>query len=170
MSNRLINLAYKTSHKGITKGVIVYLADQVREKHGDICYPAVETIARNVGASPRTVRYSLRVLEAAGDITRHFRSGTSSYYQVHPGSGCTPAKSAGVQNTTQTPAKNVRHPCRIRRETSMNQEKNRGAVPIGTVASRIVARQVEREDTGDDSGPVDPAVFGAFRRAFGEQT
>jgi DNA-binding transcriptional ArsR family regulator len=167
MSNRLINLAYKCDLNSSAKAVIIFLADQVREKKDrDKCYPSVETIARNTGLSPRTVRYKLKELEEAGHITRHFRSDNSTLYQVHPGKGCTPAKAAGVQHSPATPANDDKNPCNRRRETFMNPKKNRGATPFGIVASGIVHRQIER---GDGNDPVDPEAVSAFVKSFREQ-
>lgn len=163
MSNALINLAYKCDLKSSAKAVLVYLADQVRLKDRDRCYPSVKTIARNTGLSERTVRYKLNELEMAGLITRHFRSDTSTLYQVHLGERCTPAKTAAVQGSPNPPANRDRNPCNKRRETSTNPKKNREAIPVGVAAARIVARH-EFENTVRDQVPAE--VVRALRETF----
>ena len=167
MCNLLINRVYKCELDGTAKAVLLFLADQVRAKKDvDRCYPSVKFIARATGFSERTVRYKLNELEAAGHITREFRSYTSTVYQVHPGRPCIPANSAGVQSLPLPPANDDKTPCNSCRQTNMNQKNNRGARPIGMIARQIVSQHRAEEKPADGDEQVSAEEVQAFRENY----
>ena len=105
------------------KLVLLCLADQANDQ-GTHCWPSVETICRRSGQGERTVRRILADLEAAGHITRQYRSGTSTQYRVHPCQNGTPAKMADLPNRQDTPAKMAGDPCQIGTQTTNEPSMN----------------------------------------------
>lgn len=70
MSWPLIRLALEVDAgiAGIEKLVLIELANQVRQKSVDRCYPAIETVARATHLHARTVQSAIRRLESVGLI------------------------------------------------------------------------------------------------------
>lgn len=72
MSNEAINWAFRQKVPSTEKFVLVVLADYADEEGS--CFPGQKRIAEKVGGSERTVRRSLKSLEARGLIRRERRS------------------------------------------------------------------------------------------------
>lgn len=71
MSNQAIGWAYRQRLPITPKFVLVTLADLADEAHS--CWPRQAWIAEQTGASPRTVRDALALLEREGYLVREAR-------------------------------------------------------------------------------------------------
>jgi hypothetical protein len=124
MSLSLITEAFKLNMQSGQKFVFMALCDQANDD-GE-CFLCVETIAYKCSLSVRAVQGHLADLEQIGLVSREPRMGRSTIYRIlidaldvfekHPlwlkrqEMKHTPAKSAGVQKTTLTPAKSAPTP------------------------------------------------------------
>ncbi|WP_174941276.1 helix-turn-helix domain-containing protein [Burkholderia lata] len=81
MSIHLMNQAWKTTLATGAKFVLVAVCDTANDE--GVCWPSVETIRRKCSMGERTVQRHLDDLEQAGIISRSFRKGRSTTYQVH---------------------------------------------------------------------------------------
>ncbi|RQQ19713.1 helix-turn-helix domain-containing protein [Burkholderia stagnalis] len=81
MSIHLMNQAWRTDLPTGAKFVLVAVCDTANDE--GVCWPSVETIRRKCSMGERTVQRHLDDLESAGIITRSFRKGRSTTYQVH---------------------------------------------------------------------------------------
>jgi hypothetical protein len=108
-------------------------------KHDNCCWPSIDYIMQMTELSERAVQTKLIALEKAGHITHILRSGQSTKYRVHPRSACTPAGRAGQHEMHQSPAKERGMPRKRCGETRKNQNLNRRAVPVGELASKVLA-------------------------------
>ncbi|WP_081072528.1 helix-turn-helix domain-containing protein [Burkholderia stagnalis] len=97
MSIHLMNQAWRTDLPTGAKFVLVAVCDTANDE--GVCWPSVETIRRKCSMGERTVQRHLDDLESAGIITRSFRKGRSTTYQVHEAKFpfSTPAKLAPPQ-------------------------------------------------------------------------
>ncbi|CAB5291617.1 hypothetical protein IST4103_01220 [Burkholderia cenocepacia] len=131
MSIHLMNQAWRTTLATGAKFVLVAVCDTANDE--GVCWPSVETIRRKCSMGERTVQRHLDDLEQAGIITRSFRKGRSTTYQVHESKFplSTPAKLAPPQerhprqidtpaNLAPTPAKNDGAPPPNSTETPAN--------------------------------------------------
>ncbi|HHT8835124.1 TPA: helix-turn-helix domain-containing protein [Burkholderia cenocepacia] len=161
MSIHLMNQAWRTTLATGAKFVLVAVCDTANDE--GVCWPSVETIRRKCSMGERTVQRHLDDLEQAGIITRSFRKGRSTTYQVHESKFpfSTPAKLAPPQerhprqgdtpaNLAPTPAKNdgtpppnsTETPANLAPRTTNNLKEN----PQGTVRTPESA-------SVDNSGP-----------------
>lgn len=81
MSIHLMNQAWRTTLATGAKFVLVAVCDTANDE--GVCWPSVETIRRKCSMGERTVQRHLDDLEQAGIISRSFRKGRSTTYQVH---------------------------------------------------------------------------------------
>jgi len=111
MSIKLMSLVWELDLPPGEKLVLLALADQANDA-GHQCWPSVSTIAHRSGQGERTVRRAFGELERKGHLTRNHRDGGSTQYHVHPCQIGSPAKSAPLPKTTDTPAKLAAKPSR----------------------------------------------------------
>ena len=118
--------AWRTTLATGAKFVLVAVCDTANDE--GVCWPSVETIRRKCSMGERTVQRHLDDLESAGIITRSFRKGRSTTYQVHeskfpistppnwhPRKNDTPPNWHPA-NLAPTPPKTTVHPRQIRRK------------------------------------------------------
>jgi hypothetical protein len=68
----------------MVKGVYLYLMSRVREQGGGKCYPAIQTIADNIGISRTTAKKALHRLVEKDLIRSHRTKSGVSYYTFCP--------------------------------------------------------------------------------------
>jgi hypothetical protein len=91
MSYKILSPAWETNLSCPAKLVLISLADQANDE--GYCWPSVQTLMKRTGLCERSIRGHLTDLENAGHLTRGFRNGHSTVYNVHPiAKDCTPAK------------------------------------------------------------------------------
>ena len=118
----------------LQRAVLVDLAEHAKDDTL-VCWPAVETIADEVGAEPRSVRRAIRALEHAGVVETEEHgapvSGRRQYrpnlYRVLVGTVESPLNQVSADRTVPTTVPAVVSP-----ETSSGDRKH---VPVGTVRS-----------------------------------
>jgi len=112
MSIELMSLAWKTSIKTSSKMVLLALCDNANEQ--GLCFPSIKTIALRCSMSVRSVQNQIAILMEKGYLTKQERMGRSSlYFITDPCKWCTPANSAPLQTTTQTPANHDETPAQF---------------------------------------------------------
>ena len=111
MSIGFMALAWKTDMPSGRKLVLLALCDNANNQ-GE-CYPSVDAISRKCSMGQRTVQQHISDLEAAGILTRHFRSGRSTVYKIDPRNFCPPAGAAPVRNSHPTSTKPACLPLQI---------------------------------------------------------
>ena len=89
------------------KIVLLALADHANDD--GYCWPGNASIARKCGLSERAVRGAMGWLESNGHITRHFVTGKSTSFQIHPGTTC-PRQDMPPAPRAKTPARHAPHP------------------------------------------------------------
>lgn len=111
MSMLALNWAFELSITGPKKGVLIALANQVRNGM-DCCWPSVSLLSLHAGLSERSVRYALRELEQIGTIrTQGSKGRLCNHYvlDINPAnSGINPA--TDVPSTESNPASPVDQP------------------------------------------------------------
>ena len=141
MSIHLMNQARRTTLATGAKFVLVAVCDTANDE--GVCWPSVETIRRKCSMGERTVQRHLDDLESAGIITRSFRKGRSTTYQVHeskflistpaklappqerhPRQIGTPANLAPTPKKRCTPAKFDGNPAKLAPRTTNNLKEN----------------------------------------------
>lgn len=89
MSIEMLNAVFLLEMESPTdKSVLLALAN-----HADpdgYCWPSIKRLCLYTALSERTVQNALRRLECAGLVSTTERVGTSTMYQLHPRSRCTP--------------------------------------------------------------------------------
>ncbi|WP_124609579.1 helix-turn-helix domain-containing protein [Burkholderia seminalis] len=125
MSIHLMNQAWRTTLATGAKFVLVAVCDTANDE--GVCWPSVETIRRKCSMGERTVQRHLDDLEQAGIISRSFRKGRSTTYQVHESKFplSTPAKSTPPQ---ERPPRQIDTPAKL----APTPAKNDGAPPPKT--------------------------------------
>ena len=79
------------------------LADAHNDKTGR-CDLSIGSLVKLTSLCERAVQKSILELERNGHLTRIFRQGTSTQYQLHPRTRCTPAPGAPPHHMHPTPA------------------------------------------------------------------
>ena len=96
MSLAMIQL-FKSIEATPTQRLVAYmLADAHNEQTGR-CDLSVASLATLTSLSERSIQEAVKSLELAGHLSRIFRTGTSTQYNLTPRSRCTPADSAPPQ-------------------------------------------------------------------------
>ncbi len=99
----LMSAAFKAPIKATPKLVLLALCDCANDQ-GE-CYPSVPTLMEKCSSGERTVQDAMSYLTSAGYMTRDFRKGRSTLYQItDPRTWRTPADSAPPQQPHPTPA------------------------------------------------------------------
>jgi len=112
MSIELMSHAWKASIKTSSKMVLLALCDNANEQGR--CFPSIKTIALRCSMSVRSVQNQIAILMEKGYLTKQERMGRSSlYFITDPCKWCTPANSAPLQTTTQTPANHDETPAQF---------------------------------------------------------
>jgi hypothetical protein len=103
------------------------LADLANDKTRQ-CWHGRPALARASRLSERSIRYSLKALEADDHISTDLRPGRSTLYTIHPGKGCHPKPSlprqevppprqeVPVEPHKQTPARGADEPSNLKKE------------------------------------------------------
>lgn len=104
MSIAILNTVWPAQCETPTaKLVLTRLADMANDK--GICWPSVESLARDCGSDPRTIQRMTHSLVKSGHVTIHSTKGgrkdQTNRYELHPRRNATPGK-------VQPPA--IRHP------------------------------------------------------------
>ncbi|MYM31502.1 hypothetical protein GTP58_24515 [Duganella sp. CY15W] len=102
MSIALMTLAWKMDLPTHPKMVLLALCDNANDQ-GE-CYPSVAMLTEKCSMSERSVQKHIADMEKTGVITRAYRAGRSTVYQINPRKLCTPAADAPPQNAHPTPA------------------------------------------------------------------
>jgi len=85
---------FKTIEGTPTQRLVGYmLADAHNDKTGR-CDLSIASLIRLTSLGERTIQDAIKALECNGEITRIFRQGTSTQYDLHPRSSRTPAAAA----------------------------------------------------------------------------
>lgn len=108
------------------KIVLLALADCANDE--GLCWPSMATLTKKCSKGERTIQGVIKQLVEAGHLSRFEVVGKGCKYQVHPRTGCAPAKSAPPQGTTQTPAEAADKPSR----TIIKKPKGKSAHEIPT--------------------------------------
>lgn len=82
MSMQYAKAAWNAEVAGGRKIVLLALADLTRDDDNGLSWPSVATLTKLCGASERTVQAHLTWLEEAGFVTRVFRQGSRTRYQL----------------------------------------------------------------------------------------
>lgn len=117
------------------------------------CWPSVGQMAKKCSKGERTVQATLRALCAKGLLRREDRVGKGTIWTVDPRSGCTPAATAPVQPTTETPAATAPNTLR-----TTNSQKDKPSEPR---ARKVPARLKA------DWQPSEADLLYARQRGFG---
>lgn len=100
MSNRILSKAWKVSLPPMEKLVLIALADRANDATAQ-CWPSIETLRQDTGASERTVQRSLAGLRLAGHISRHSDpKRKANVFTVHPRHSDTPDTEAPRHSDT----------------------------------------------------------------------
>lgn len=90
MSNRILSKAWKVSLAPMEKLVLIALADRANDTSAQ-CWPSIDTLRQDTGASERTVQRCLLALRLAGHISRHSDpKRKANVFTVHPRHSDTP--------------------------------------------------------------------------------
>jgi hypothetical protein len=88
---------FKTIEGTPTQRFVGYMLADAHNDNTGRCDLAVASLVRLTSLSERTVQDAIKSLECNGHLTRIFRQGTSTQYNLHPRSSCTPAVAAPPQ-------------------------------------------------------------------------
>ena len=90
--------AFKTIEGTPTQRLVGYmLADAHNDKTGR-CDLSIGSLIRLTSLGERTIQDAIKALECNGILTRIFRQGTSTQYDLHPRSSRTPAAAAPARD------------------------------------------------------------------------
>ena len=112
MSIKLLSAAWDLDIESTEKMVLMCLCNHANEE--GVCWPSVATIGRKCSKSERTVQSALKWLNDNGYFKFKDTPGKGRLYSLNPRKICTPANSALVQSTTDTPANLAPHPRKSR--------------------------------------------------------
>ncbi|MEO9461889.1 MAG: helix-turn-helix domain-containing protein [Marinomonas sp.] len=110
------------------KAVFKRLTERANPANQFKCWPAIKSICKDTGYSPRTVQAALRRLEDNNFITRKFRTGKSSKFHVHPHLGLIEGYKKNQQKVRHSPAKSDGDPGKSCGETEKNKNLNHKGV------------------------------------------
>lgn len=82
MSMAYCKAAWNAAVPGARKIVLLALADVARDDDDGLCWPSVATLTKLCGTSERSIQAHLNWLEAGGFVTRVFRQGSRTRYQL----------------------------------------------------------------------------------------
>lgn len=88
---------FKTIEGTPTQRFVGYMLADAHNDNTGRCDLSVASLVRLTSLSERTVQDAIKSLECNGHLTRIFRQGTSTQYNLHPRSCCTPAVAAPPQ-------------------------------------------------------------------------
>ena len=111
MSIKLLSAVWDLEMDSTKKMVLMCLCNHANDE--GVCWPSVATIRKKCGNSERTVQSALKWLSDNGYFKFYDVPGKGRTYRLNPRKICTPAKSAPVQKTTDTPAESAPHPRKI---------------------------------------------------------
>ena len=78
--------AWRCEVNATDKIVLLALADHANDD--GYCWPGNTSLQQKCGLSERAVRTAMQSLETAGHMTRHYNTGKSTTYHIHPGTKC----------------------------------------------------------------------------------
>lgn len=97
-----MTLAWKADMATGRKFVLLALCDNANDQ-GE-CYPSVAMLSKKCSMAERSIQKHIAELADLGILTRIYRTGRSTIYQINPRKLCTPAECAPQQNAHPTPA------------------------------------------------------------------
>lgn len=157
----------RSAAEGTDRLVLLALADHADDETWS-CWPSLSHLAAKCRISERTVRRSLRDLEAAGEVQTVTRAGTSSRYHIrlnNPGQPVRPGQSDPPDNLTgpdngvrPTPDNGVRPPRTGRVRGTINEPSEKPSAGSDTRA-RTIARRFADIRTANQPGIRNPAAY-----------
>ncbi len=154
MAYEFARIAWRAKLKPATKFVLVSLADQCNDE--GYCWPSVAHLVRRTCLSERTIQACLLELEEESYITRHMRTGRSTYYQLHPREECTDPRSVCTpppQSSHPTPATVA--PIIFKEAFTESPSKHHGSSKSPKKGSKVTLTQYLSANPDANWGPED---------------